>query len=156
MGDYVRWKESYSVSEPSLDAQHQQILGILNDLHVAIGAGHEYEEIRGLLDRMVTYTMNHFKCEEEIMLASGYPDFVNHRALHDAMRRRTVALRDHAGLVTGRDLLGVIKDWWVNHIQGVDKYYVPYLKTGANRQGSVPVSTQSVGPVNWLGQTPAS
>jgi hemerythrin len=155
MAVHVKWKECYSVSEPSLDAQHRQIIGILNDLYAAIDAGQEYDELKGLLDRMVTYTMNHFNHEEDLLRACGYPDFENHKSLHDSMRRRTMGLRGHASLVTGRDLLNFTRDWWISHIQGEDKCYVPYITAGAKRQPSAPVSTKPVGPVDWLGQTPA-
>ena len=33
----------------------------------------------------------------------------------------------HATLVTGRDLLLFLKEWWCNHIQEQDMKYMPYL-----------------------------
>ena len=47
--------------------------------------------------------------------------------MHDKMRQRTIGLRDNAGLVTGRDLLVFLKEWWCNHIQEQDKKYAPYV-----------------------------
>jgi hemerythrin len=155
MGAYVAWKPYYSVGEPSLDAQHKQILSILDDLYAAINAGREHEQIAVLLDRMVLYTMSHFKHEEQVMQECSYPDFENHKGLHDGMRRRTAGLRTNVDLVTGRDLLCFLKDWWISHIQGEDKCYVPYLSAAARKGQSTAAPAQSVGPVDWLGQTPA-
>ena len=154
MSTYVSWKDHYSVGEGSLDAQHRQILSLVNDLYEARSAGREYADLAVLLDRMVLYTMNHFKHEEQIMQACGYPDFDDHKAQHDRMRRRTAGLRTNVTLVTGRDLLAFLKQWWTNHIQAEDKCYVPYLSV-ARQRPLPPAPGQAVGPVNWLGQTSA-
>jgi hemerythrin len=126
MAAYVVWKEMYSVGEPSLDDQHRQILSIINDLYLAREAGREYSELGALLDRMVAYTMSHFEHEERLMREWNYPDFDNHKAQHDQMRRRTAGLRSNVNLVTGHDLLSFLKSWWTSHIQAEDKCYVPY------------------------------
>ena len=124
---YVTWKDYYSVGEPSLNAQHRQIIDFINELHVAMQRGGDHQIVRPLLDQLVQYTVSHFQYEEEFMLARQYPDFAAHKAEHDKMRRRTIALRDNAGLMTGRDLLVFLKEWWCNHIQEEDKKYAPFM-----------------------------
>jgi hemerythrin len=61
------------------------------------------------------------------MLAHQYPDFARHKVLHDKMRQETIAWRDNATVVTGRELLLFLKEWWCNHIQVEDKQYSPYM-----------------------------
>jgi hemerythrin len=124
---YIAWKNDYSVGEPSLDTQHRQIIDLLNELHVAMQRGVEHQTIRPFLDQLLQYTVNHFQAEEKLLLAHQYPDFAQHKALHDNMRQRTIGLRDNAGLVTGRDLLVFLKGWWCGHIQEQDKKYEPYV-----------------------------
>jgi hemerythrin-like metal-binding protein len=128
MGSYVTWKDHYSVGDEALDAQHQQILAIINELYDTIQQEVDHTVVAPLLDRLVQYTINHFRQEEECMRAHQYPDFAQHKALHDKMRQETLAWRDNANLVTGRDLLVFLKQWWCNHIQAQDKKYAPYLK----------------------------
>ena len=88
-----------------------------------------------VLDRLVEYTHTHFDHEEKIMQDAGFPEgeFEAHKALHDAMRRRTMGLRTHLNLVTARDVLVFLKDWWLDHIQGEDKKYAVYLELLAAR-----------------------
>ena len=124
---YIVWNNDYSVGEPSLDAQHRQVIDLLNELYVAMQRGVDHQAVRPLLDQLVQYTVNHFQSEEKVLLAHQYPDFAQHRALHDKMRQRTMGLRDNAGLVTGRDLLVFLKEWWCSHIQEQDKKYEPYV-----------------------------
>lgn len=128
MGFYIAWKDYYGVGDESLDAQHKQILAIINELHDAMHAGVDHRAITPSLDRLVQYTINHFRQEEERLLANRYPDFAQHKALHDKMRQKTLAWRENANLITGRDLLFFLKEWWCNHIQEEDKKYAPYLK----------------------------
>lgn len=77
------------------------------------------------------YTIAHFRHEEEILRQCHYPYLAEHRVLHEKMRYNTLAWREHLGLVTGRDLLHLLKQWWVGHIQESDKQYVPYLTPAA-------------------------
>jgi hemerythrin len=155
MGVYVSWKEHYSVGDASLDAQHKQILQIIGELHAAIETNQAYEIIEELLERMVLYTLNHFKHEEQLMRACGYPDFDNHKILHDKMRRRTEGLHANAGLMTSNDLMRFLRDWWINHIRGEDQCYVPYLAARNRGLSSTAAPTQPVSPVDGLGQPAA-
>ncbi len=128
MAAYIAWKEAYSVNDPSLDAQHQQIIENINELRDALENASAANVTRRMLDRLVQYTREHFDREEEFMRTAGYPqsELLAHKALHDAMRRRTIGLRANLSLLTAHDVLVFLKDWWVNHIQLEDKKYANY------------------------------
>jgi hemerythrin-like metal-binding protein len=130
---YVTWKDFYSVGDPSIDAQHKQIIGAINELYEAMQLGKDRAVLEPILDRLLQYTLAHFEHEEQVMQEHEYPDFAPHKALHDRIRQKTIDLREHAHLVTGHDLLRFLKDWWVGHIQGCDKKYTPYLEVPAGR-----------------------
>jgi hemerythrin-like metal-binding protein len=155
MAKYITWKDYYSVGEDSLDAQHQQIIGMINDLYVAMETRTAHVERQKLLDLLVQYTMTHFQHEEEVMQACKYPDFTNHKAEHDKMRRRTLAFRTNLSLVTAHDLLSFLKEWWTTHIQSEDRCYSPYLSVATRQGASTAAPTQAVSPTNWGGQPTA-
>ena len=123
----VEWKPFYSVGDASLDAEHQRLLGLIDDLCTAVMAGHGQDRVREILDRLSDYTMTHFDHEERVMLSCGYPNIEAHMTMHDEMRRRTRGFRAEPDLVVERDLLQFLKEWWVRHIQNQDKGYAPYL-----------------------------
>lgn len=129
MATYITWKNYYSVNDPSLDAEHRQIIGCINDLYSAWQAPTQGLVTKQVLDRLVQYTHTHFEHEEERMKEADFPNFEAHKALHDAMRRRTIDLRTHLTLVTARDVLVFLKEWWLEHIQGEDKLFASYLPT---------------------------
>jgi hemerythrin len=127
MEPYITWKQFYSVNDLALDAQHKQITQTINELHAAMNGADPVAATKRAMDELVRYTHTHFASEERVMKEIGFPDFDAHKALHDHMRRRTIALRQNLNLVTARDVLVLLKDWWLDHIQGEDKKYAAYL-----------------------------
>jgi len=127
----ITWKDYYSVNNPQLDAEHKQIIGLINDFYAAMRQDRENHAAREVLERLIKYTLTHFEHEEEIQERAGYPDVEAHKAAHARLRRQTTDLRDNLSLVTGSDVLYFLKQWWLNHIQGEDKKYSPYLSVPA-------------------------
>jgi hemerythrin len=131
---YIAWKNFYNMGDPTLDSQHKQIIAIINDLYDAMEAGNDSQVIKSYLDQLYQYTLSHFKHEEQIIRESGYPELTQHKLLHDRLRKEVLDLRDNYSLVTGRDLVRFLKQWWVGHIQSEDKKYAPYLELAAGRR----------------------
>ena len=128
MAAYITWKDYYSVNDPSLDAEHKRIIQYINDVYAALkNPTQDAAVTKQVLDKLVQYTCSHFDHEEARMREIGYPNFEAHKAQHDDLRRRTVGLRTNVTLVTARDVLVFLKDWFVNHIQGEDKLYAAYM-----------------------------
>jgi hemerythrin len=127
MARYIAWKPQYSVGDAALDADHHKILQLINEMYETMEADDAVARLKADLDQLVHYTMTHFEREERLMQECGYPDLLNHKTLHDRMRRRTLGLRANTNLMTNRDLLVFLKDWWTGHIQEQDKQYAPYL-----------------------------
>ena len=92
MSVYIAWKDFYTVNDPSLDAEHKQIIENINELYAAMNSVADSAVKKHVLERLVQYTRTHFDHEEKIMQEAGYPDLVAHKALHDDMRRRTIGL----------------------------------------------------------------
>ena len=125
---YIAWKDYYNVGDDSIDQQHKQIIEMINDLYRATQLKDDRQVLKPILRELVQYTIQHFENEEKLMRECNYPGLADHKVLHDRMRQRTVGLSDNVASITGRDLLGFLKEWWCNHIQDHDKKYAPYLK----------------------------
>jgi hemerythrin len=128
MAEYITWKPYYSVGDNSLDTQHKVIIGLINELYAAWLANKADVDLKAIGERLTRYTMTHFQHEEQSMLEWGFPDIQNHKLLHERLRQRTVDLCTHLDLVTARDMLRFLKDWWCEHIQEKDKAYSPYVR----------------------------
>jgi hemerythrin-like metal-binding protein len=137
MAAYIAWKDYYSVNNPLLDSEHKQIIEYVNELYVAMNGLSDSAAKKRVLERLVQYTQTHFDHEEKIMQEVDYPDLAAHKALHNDMRRQTIELRTHLTLVTARDVLVFLKDWWLGHIQGEDKNYASYMERSTANMSAV-------------------
>ncbi|HEY1338046.1 MAG TPA: bacteriohemerythrin [Bryobacteraceae bacterium] len=124
------WKPEYSVSIPSIDAQHQGLFRTAGELHAAMTAGQGKAAMAKVLDRLVQYTAAHFAHEERLMAQHNYPDLAAHHAEHEALTKQVLDFQEKfqtgQALVTVQ-LLQFLKSWLEKHIQGTDARYSPYL-----------------------------
>lgn len=125
------WKTEYVVNIGSIDNQHQRLFAIARELYTAMSAGQGKAAMGRILDRLVQYTAMHFAHEERLMQAHKYPDFVKHKAEHDALVKQVLAFQKdfEAGRATmAVTVLHFLKDWLETHIKGSDLAYGPFLK----------------------------
>lgn len=128
MAEYVVWKPYYSVDNASLDMEHKIIVGLINELYAAVISKKEEGDLKAISDRLVRYTNKHFQHEEQVMRECDYPRFYDHKLEHEHLRQRTLDFHNNLDLVTGRDMLRFLKEWWREHIQKSDKAYASYLQ----------------------------
>ena len=91
MATYIAWKDNYSVNDPSMDAEHKQIITCINGLYSAIQSPTAGFTTKRVLEKLVHDTRTHFAHEEARLREVGFPDFEAHKALHDDMKQRTLA-----------------------------------------------------------------
>ena len=127
----IQWNDRYSVGVSTLDSQHRQLIGILNELHEAMSSARGKEVQSGIVQRLGTYAATHLETEEKILKTQSYPGFTQHKAQHDAyiakMREFQEQLRKGEGGVPVA-LMTFLKDWWTRHILTNDKEYSGFLK----------------------------
>ncbi len=126
------WNDSYTVNVPNIDGQHKNLFRIAAELHAAMLTGQAKASISRIMDRLVQYVGVHFSYEERLMQEAKYPDFLAHKALHDDLTRQVLQFQDdlHKGKQTVTvNLLQFLKRWLVNHIEGEDQKYAPFLKS---------------------------
>lgn len=121
---YINWVERNNTGIRIIDEQHKGIVSLINSLHFSIvqeGCGDVTLPIARSIEY---YTDIHFHAEQLFLEKSGYPDIKAHIALHN--RFVSTARRNERELESS-ELLGVLKDWWLHHINVEDKKYVPHL-----------------------------
>jgi hemerythrin-like metal-binding protein len=124
------WNNAYSVGIGSIDAQHQNLFRIVGELYAAMSAGQGKAVLAKTLDRLVQYTASHFAHEERLMGLHGYPELAAHKLAHDALTSKVVQFQadfDSGSVAMTTQLFQFLTDWLVNHIQGTDRKYAPFL-----------------------------
>lgn len=127
----VTWGNQYSVGIRQMDAEHQRLIGLVNDLNAAMVQGRAREIMSRIFDDLISYTTTHFAHEEGIMRLYSYPDFVQHKAEHDRLIKKVKLLQEdfHAGnAVISLDVMAFLRDWLLGHICGVDTKYTSHLQ----------------------------
>ncbi len=120
----IEWNEGLSVGVPAMDAHHKKLIGLINVLHAAMRSGQARPAIGSALEELAKYVDYHFSAEEKLMKehrCSGLPEQLSE---HATLVRQLTELRQQFasgqhGL--GAEVLTVLKDWLVNHIQRKDK-----------------------------------
>jgi len=129
----VVWNDFYALELPEIDAQHQTLFSIINDLWMAVMAKNEAIGIEAILDRLEAYALIHFSAEEALMRDINYPRLDEHKRAHQRFVEQVVAAKEHwrAGEPIGFAMLDFLNGWLVDHILTVDKDYAAhYARSG--------------------------
>ena len=80
----LEWTPDLSVSNDTIDQQHQKWIKLLDDFYTGIKDGKSKEVLEQLILGMLDYTKYHFAHEEKYMESIGYPNLDSHKKLHAA------------------------------------------------------------------------
>lgn len=128
----IVWTKDLSVGVDSIDAQHQQLFKMADELFDAGKAGKSKEKVGELLNFLGAYTKQHFSDEEAYMKSINYPGLAEQQAAHKAFIAELGKLQaeyDKSGsnisvIINANQM---VVDWLTRHISGMDK------KIGAHR-----------------------
>ena len=129
--ELITWNKSYETGHPIVDGQHKNLFSLVNNLHIAIQDGHKKLMLIETMEKLASYIDTHFKTEEELMLASGYPNFDSHKQIHDQLKDQAFKLIKLFSL--GKvDLTATISkflsDWLTEHIMEIDIKMIDWVK----------------------------
>jgi hemerythrin-like metal-binding protein len=128
----VQWSEKFSVGVRELDQQHQQLIKLLNILISKQGTTNTHSEtVSDTLMAMTRYAQTHFKTEERLMEAYGYPGLEDQKMQHRDFRKKTVGFSTATTFGIDQvpeDLLTYINNWLVHHILEDDMAYKAFFK----------------------------
>jgi hemerythrin len=127
----VVWSDAYSIGFEPLDAQHKELVRMMNALFEACKKSDNEAKITFLktVKEAVNYTRTHFSNEEDYLTKINYPDLPEHKKQHDNFVTTLMdALKNYQKDNSEPIKLAIfLKDWLLNHILGTDKKYVPYI-----------------------------
>lgn len=128
---FMTWTPEMSVGVGALDDDHKVLIGIINELHDGIVAGHKKEILASVLDHLVEYTKFHFAKEEELLEKCNFQATQNHKMEHASFVSRMTNLQERLKTapvaMLDLELMSFLRNWLVTHIQGSDRKYGPRL-----------------------------
>ena len=126
----MEWSPAFSVKVKKFDDQHKKLVDLVNQLHDAMKSGQGNAALGLVLQSLISYTATHFKDEEQVMQANGYPELAKHKSEHEKLVKQVLELQkkfQEGGSVLTMTVMSFLKDWLVTHIQGEDKKYGVFL-----------------------------
>ena len=127
----IKWKEIYSVDEPSIDSDHKKLFQILEDIS---NCGYEdrEEKMLEMFDQLAEYSRFHFSREENYMKSIRFPNLEVHKLEHMFFIEEVLKLKEKSkNFVLLNNTLDFLKEWIITHILGSDKEYQKH-KTESN------------------------
>ena len=128
---YFEWADDMVIDNGVIDADHQQLVTLVNRLHTATSEGQGQEIVDQVLQEVLTYTIEHLRREESLMASVNFPNLVGHKAGHERfiLRLKTLQAKYESGSVTvASQLSTVLRDWLSIHIRRDDKELRQFLK----------------------------
>jgi hemerythrin len=128
---YFEWADDMVIDGGPIDADHQHLVDMVNQLHTATTDGRGREVVGGILEQLIRYTADHLHREEAQMAAAHFPKLEGHRKGHAAFVAQLTALqqRYEAGQITvAAQLSTVLRDWLSLHIRRSDKELQAFLR----------------------------
>lgn len=126
----INWSTQYSVEVSEMDAEHQKLIGMINDLHDAMKTGQGKVAMSKILGELDDYTKTHFAHEEKLMEEVKYTGLVEQQMQHQKFISKIAEYKtklESENIMT-LEVMNFLKDWLVNHITVIDKKYSTYLK----------------------------
>ncbi len=128
--ELIKWDESLSVQNYTIDKQHSKLVSLINQLHSAMSERKASEVIDNVLDELVKYVDYHFSYEEKLLKKHNYPQLPEQEKEHRAFVKKLEQFVDKPN--AGKALISIqvirfLQEWIVNHIKGIDKKYSDFL-----------------------------
>ncbi len=126
------FEQSLQLGYQPIDDDHMKLADLINQLYAAGMEGRDHDQQSDILGQLVDYTSWHFRHEQRLMQACGYPETDLHIKEHKKLLDQVQAVQrkyDQAEYEDLTELNTLLKDWLIGHILKVDSKLVDYLLT---------------------------
>jgi len=129
----IAWDDSLLTGNVIVDMQHQRLFERLSDIADSCEDGGDVAKLYDTLMFLQNSTIRHFTDEEALLLEISYPDYVDHKQKHEAIRQTVEGLvqrfeENGASPELSQDVNRSIVRWLVNHIRQEDIKISEYIR----------------------------
>jgi hemerythrin len=130
--NFVNWDDSYNLGIKEIDIQHRGLFDLINRLSNTRSYEHGEKYFFATANTLIDYALLHFKTEERYMEQAQYAKLVEHRKEHSdfiSRFRNLIEDLEKDNSSTQQKILDFLNEWYMTHILGIDRDYVPSLKS---------------------------
>ncbi|MBF0418193.1 MAG: bacteriohemerythrin, partial [Magnetococcales bacterium] len=136
----IVWTAKMEVDVPTLDADHRNLIRLINELHSAVQSSQGQKILGKILDELLTYTITHFTREERHMQEIDFPDLAVHKEEHRLFAEKATAFQkklEEDPFALSSDVLQYLRNWLTQHIQGSDMAYRRHVEKRSKKSKTV-------------------
>lgn len=121
----IQWRDEYATGVASVDHEHKELIGVLNETAEKIAPGCDADEVRDHLVEIHERISSHFALEEKVMLDRAYPKFSDHKNDHDRLLDEIGDILEdvdlNEALAAQKELVLRLDRWFSVHFATFDK-----------------------------------
>lgn len=129
MTEFLSWDTSLQTNVQMMDAEHQELISLMNDLHSKNERKENKQIIKTALNALGGYAQKHFADEEAYMESINYDKISTHKVMHKQLIEKFTEYAqsfEHDGVLTlPKAFFDFLKFWLVSHIHHIDMKYGP-------------------------------
>ena len=128
--DWIPWDHTLRTGHAEMDADHNGLAELFNQLADAVEKRKGKEVYGGMLDDIIRHAQTHFDLEERLMAERLYPRFDQHKAEHDMLISQALNYRASFGKDVAESPVSVAhfpEVWLAFHILFSDKELADFL-----------------------------
>ena len=134
------WQEAYESGNAVIDDEHRTLFMLANALiDMSLNAASPDHISAAALDKLLAHIVRHFADEEEQLRLHGYGRLAAHKAAHESLVARALALREKAdadSLGLGELVQFLANDVVARHLLLMDRDFFPLFSDGADSRAS--------------------
>lgn len=128
----ISWKDCYATGIAQCDAEHQELVKRINALYEAIRSKETEQAVPETIEAIISYTIEHFDHEEELLKTQEYPDLEEHLKEHAELKEKVADFKQR--LEAGEEqlhlkLFNFLREWLLHHIVETDIRYGEFLQS---------------------------
>lgn len=130
--ELIKWNDNYSVKVDRFDEEHKKLIKIINKLNSAMLEGRGKKILTEIVEELIEYTATHFKNEEDYFKKYNYPEYQEHKKIHDNLIEKVLKIQEkieEGNETISIEVIDFLKDWLIKHIMGIDKKYSNFFKS---------------------------
>jgi hemerythrin-like metal-binding protein len=120
---FVEWDECLRLGIEEIDAQHKNLLEIINDLWTGWRQKQPCDILLILLGQLHRYAAEHFQFEQELMERTRFEGLAEHQLQHDVLLGEVRRLGRHCSSCSelmDLEFFEYLRNWHLDHTQDLD------------------------------------
>ncbi len=134
---WLSWKDSFNCGHELIDSQHQTLFRITNELLGAILVERPVKAVDAIVDRLIAEARQHFKDEEGVLAAAGFPGIEQHAAEHGRLlaKGRELAEQYRQSTLTVGDVFQFLAyEVIMRHMLEADREYASFINAAPSTE----------------------